>query len=533
MKRVYVEDQFIRVTFPYDEALVNVMHGIPDAEFRKTPLKHWRVPATPFHAKKVFLALDPIGFHIYNSLVNLIESETAQDLVEEDNWHIDGLRNYQAKAVNFISATEGRVLVADEQGLGKTVEVLAWIKLHYDQLNRIFIEAPSNVIYKWRRECVRWLEIPKEEVGILTGFTSDWPDTPIVLASYTIATERYMEVTEWKPDIFVADEAHYLKNTKAQRTKAAVHINQASKFFIPMTGTPLLNRPIEIFSIMQLVDRAAFPNWWKFGNRYCGGEWGKIEGNEGKSLGYFKGKTNSIELKERLESQYMIRRLKVDVLDELPPLTRTMLPVDISNLKQYGSLWDVKYKNALAMLTALYQEVGRGKTKVAIAWVKEFFGQADDNVKLVVKCHHLANVERMKNALSDYYPVTIVGSDTGPNREESISKFQHPSKSRLIIITSAGAEGIDLFGVDGVDASRILFVEREWSPAKEEQAEARLHRMGQNNAVEAFYLVARQTFDERMAEVIDMKRTFIRDVVGAKEVDTTVTQEILKLMAKE
>ncbi|MFZ5501162.1 MAG: hypothetical protein ACOY58_04535, partial [Candidatus Micrarchaeota archaeon] len=101
---------------------------------------------------------------------------------------------------------------------------------------------------------------------------------------------------------------------------------------------------------------------------------------------------------------------------------------------------------------------------------------------------------------------------------------------RVLAITTAGSEGINLFGLGGIDSSRILFVEREWNYAAEEQVEGRLHRIGQRNAVEAYYLVARRTVDEEMARLIDSKRRDFRDVASAQEVQTSVISDLLNAL---
>lgn len=266
--------------------------------------------------------------------------------------------------------------------------------------------------------------------------------------------------------------------------------------------------------------------FYPFGIRYCGGqrdEW--------------RGATNREELTERLVP-YMIRRLKQQVLDQLPELTRINIPIRIPEMTEYRRLsasvreaiknMDPNHKgfyvNALDRLNLLRRAVGKNKVPIAVEWIHDFLASGGE--KLVVYCHHHETVEELERRL-DYEVTTITGSVDAKTRDERVTRFQSQETPRILITTSAGGEGIDLFGVDGITIADILFVEREWTPAKEEQMESRLHRMGQKNAVTAWYLVAENTIDEHMAALIERKRKILGDIIGIDE-PQSIVWDILK-----
>lgn len=432
------------------------------------------------------------------------------------------LYKFQQEALDFIEESNGRAILGDEMGLGKTVEALSWAEQH-PEIMRALIICPANVLYKWEAECGKWwpempcevIETSKDPVGY----------RPCTIVTYTIATKRVLELAAIDWDLVILDEFHYIKNYKAKRTTATQAIARASKYVLLLSGTPMLNRPMELFNGLNLVDSTSWPNPFVFGHRYAGGL---------TERGWFKGSSNEDELQRRLQP-YMIRRLKSEVLEELPNLQRVYIPVDIPNMKDYRLVraqvrealksLDPNHKgyfvNALDKLNALRRVVGIGKAQVAIEWADEFLSQTEG--KLVIYAHHQENIEAIREALHDKYGVYTITGDTSPkSRASRIAEFQRPGRPRIMAITSAGGEGIDLFGLDGVDSSTLLMVEREWNPAMEEQVESRLHRMGQKNAVNAYYLAARKTVDDKFYHLVERKRDILKKVIGAAKVSTLV-----------
>jgi SNF2 family DNA or RNA helicase len=244
------------------------------------------------------------------------------------------------------------------------------------------------------------------------------------------------------------------------------------------------------------------------------------------------GATNLDELTERMKTT-MIRHTRREVLDQLPDLTRTYLPVDITNEKEYKQALSEIQKlirnqqraKALVRLSYLRQAVGRGKVKAAITWSRNFLKST--NEKLVLYAHHKDVVRRLCDALAEFGVQSITGDVGNKERQRRVDAFQNLPRPRVMVLSSAGGEGIDLF-----KASNILFVEREWTPAAEEQAEARLNRIGQKSAVTAWYLIARGTVDEYISRLIDDKRRLLHEVIRLDDVPMNVMDDLLDVIGE-
>lgn len=412
------------------------------------------------------------------------------------------------------------------------MEALAWARQRSPQIKRALITCPASVLYKWQDECYKWwgkasevIVTSKDPIGMC----------PVTILSHGLLTRMVNKLSTIPWDLFIGDEFHAFKSHKARRTIAAQSIARVARYILLLSGTPMLNRPMELYNGLNMIDKRVWANPFAFGHRYAGGL---------TERGWFKGSSNEDELRRRL-APYMIRRLKTEVLDQLPELRRIYVPVDIPNMDDYkqvraqvrAALKDLDpahkgyFVNALDKLNALRRVVGIGKTRVAVDWAEEFLSQTES--KLVIFVHHKENMDTLQAALNDRYGAyTISGEVSAKARADRIHTYQHPGRPRVMIITTAGGEGIDLFGLDGVDSSTILLVEREWNPAREEQTEARLHRMGQDNAVQAVYLSARKTVDDKFYHLVEQKREILKRIVGA-DIPTTLVKELLESLEKE
>ena len=434
---------------------------------------------------------------------------------------------YQQTAVEFAQSTGGRCILGDDMGLGKTVEALAYITTLPSP--DVLIVCPASVLYKWQRDAKTWAGVDAE---LILNSTTPLGTKRFDICSYAIMTRRWQELVG-RYNTIILDEFQAIKNFKAQRTRAAKKETAHAHHILMLSGTPFLNRPIELFNALHILDPKAWPSVREYGNRYCGGL---------SERGLWQGATNLDELRERLKP-YMIRRLKSEVLSELPPLTRTILPVDIPNKTEYNQVraqvreaiaaLDPNHKgyfvNALDKLNMLRKVVGAGKAEIAVQWVEEMMEQIDENAKIVLYAHHYEVVKYLADALIKYGVVTYTGKDDAKTRDYKVGMFRSPGGPRIMVITSAGGEGIDLYGERGVDVSRIVLVEREWTPSAEAQVEARLHRIGQTNAVDAYYLVARKTIDEKLAALVEQKRKTLSAVFGESAVRMVIADLIREM----
>ena len=252
-----------------------------------------------------------------------------------------------------------RVLIADQMGLGKTIEAIGIIN-NSPNIKKIFILCPATLKINWFRELSKWL-IKDYSIGIAEG--AYFPlDKDIIICNYDILKhhKNIIDSTNW--DLFLADEVHYLRNTTAQRTvltiggklgkgkNAVIFSPIKAKKVVFLTGSPVVNRPKELFPIIHYLDPTTWPDFFRFAKRYCNAfhnGWGWD----------FSGAANLEELQEKLRSTIMLRRLKEDVLKELPPKVRQVIElpsIGYSNLVDHElALWESHDDNIARLKAAV------------------------------------------------------------------------------------------------------------------------------------------------------------------------------------
>ena len=466
--------------------------------------------------------LSPFDFYIDPAIVKSADAKAERPKLKLPK----ELYKYQKKGVEFIYATQGRTIVADEMGLGKSAESLVFA----DQFGgKTLIVAPSSVVLKWaQKECPMWAKDKVVEV-ISTGATPLNPQADITIMSYGIMVSKFEELNLTPFTCIIFDESHYLKSSKARRTRVAKAMVKAGvPHVLFLSGTPFMNRPAELFPLLNMLDPKGFSNYFQFAIRYCGGVM-----QDGHWLIPPDGASNLEELAQRL-SHIMLRRTKRDVALELPDLTRSFLPVHIENMGDYKEAkrdmqsWlksqgssVVNPQHVLTRLNVLRQIIGRGKAVAAVELAEDIL--ESDN-KVVLFAHHKEVVNDLVKGLSKYGVGIISGDTPAKDRQGIVNEFLNETlisqkQKRVMIITIAGSEGIDLYS-----ASNIIFCEREFTPAREEQAEARLHRIGQKNPVTAHYLIATNTMDEKMNEIVEKKRKMFGQVIRQDEILTEIME---------
>lgn len=243
------------------------------------------------------------------------------------------LRPFQLRGIVRAVQRNGRVLIGDEMGLGKTIQALS-IAYHYSTEWPLLIICPSSLRHTWAEELKRWLEIGDENIQIITS-GKQRPSNLICIVSYDLAAKMPDVLKSFK--IIIADESHYLKSQESKRTRAITPLIKNAQRALLLTGTPALSRPIELFTQLNALEPTLFSNPTAFGKRYCGG----IEGAYGWD---FTGSSNLAELHLLASSTVLIRRLKKDVLSELPPKNRQKVFVEpcVKHKKQLQSLMKQK-----------------------------------------------------------------------------------------------------------------------------------------------------------------------------------------------
>ena len=527
MNVTYQTDR-ISIAFPFDLRLLEIVRSIPDRAWNfKTHPGVWSVPASPFHCAKVIETLEPEGFRIETQVRKCADVKAKRPNLRRAL--PASLYEYQKEAVEFIEAGHGRVIIGDAPGVGKSAPALVWTTMFSAEAERILLIAPANVTWKWaEKEIGMW--IPDRSWQVVEGGKMIMDNSHITIMSYRTMVLRYEELSRTPFDVVIFDEAHALKSNKSQQNRVARKLVKNIPYLLFLTGTAFKNKRFEIFQLLHMIDPKIWNNAIAFGTRYCGGSF---------SMGHWiqppTGETNTEELQARL-APILLRRTKMQVAHDLPELTRVSIPITIDNIKEYETtLRSVKeqarkegYKPALALtlLNTLRQVVGRGKTQAVIELAEDLLESGE---QIVIFAHHKAVIKKLKDSLR--YTVGVIDGSTAPkDRQMLANAFLYDEghngvgqrKLQVMIISSAGKEGIDLYS-----ASHVIFAERLWTPADEEQIEARLHRLGQRNAVTAHYLIARGTVDERLDEIVRSKRAEFANLI-ASDIIREIFMEVLE-----
>ena len=437
------------------------------------------------------------------------------DDAELDDLELGGeLHPFQRAGVRYALARR-RTFIADEQGLGKTVQALATIEK--DEAFPTVVVCPASMKLVWEREAKHWL--PNRTVAVLGGRTEEvWTEetatAEIVVLNYDILDWHSDRLAELQPRALILDESHYVKNARAARTKAALELANRlpdDALRLALTGTPILNRAEELVSQLRVLGRL------------------KDFGSGARLTRRFKAAGSDDRLHWNLRAHCYVRRTKAQVLPQLPAKRHDTVPVLLSNEHEYRLAerdviaWlqtlpldlraiDAKVAAALraeqlVRLNNLRQLAARGKLPTALAWVADFLESGEP---LVVFAEHIAT----QKAVLGRFPgaLHILGSDTAQARQRAVDGFQDEDGPQLIVCSlKAASQGITL-----TRASNVAFLELDWTPARHDQAEDRLHRIGQESAVTAWYLLAPDTIDETMAELLERKRSLIDAVTDGQ-----------------
>ena len=392
--------------------------------------------------------------------------------------------------------------------------------------------CPASLRINWKREAEKWL-ISKPAIGIVLDGKS-YPEGDLLICNYELlGKHQALRDTHW--DIIVADECHAVKS-KSQRTKNTLSLR--SDRWVFLTGTPILNRPAEIWNIAHKCAPKLFPNWWGFAKRYCDMK----ETPFGMDT---RGASNLGELNQKL-STFMIRRKKEDVLKDLPPKRRQIIELPPTKemrivLDRENMQWKVHeetmarlvarrdqaallndeqeyrsaanelkqaYKVAFGDMAKVRQEVALAKLPLCIAHIKDLLESVD---KILVFCRHKAVAANLMEELKDFGAVVLMGDTAMNERQKAVDAMQNDPKCR-VFVGSIQAAGV---GITLTAASTVVFVEPDWTPALLSQCEDRSWRYGQKNSVLVQHLVLEASLDSHMLKQVMAKQEVIDQAIDA------------------
>jgi SWI/SNF-related matrix-associated actin-dependent regulator 1 of chromatin subfamily A len=633
----------IMVAFEYNPTLVDGIKSLP-TNCRKYD-KASRVWTIKPHLDLIDLIVDyatnydfDVEERVFELLSDIVDKH--KDILESSratssDFEIEGLGAelypFQRAGVAYAVATQ-RCFIADQMGLGKTVQALAAV--WHEKAFPAAVVCPASVKYNWAIEAIKWL--PGIKIGIVMGrnlygahrisekkiyLDKDRHNLPgsfdLIIFNYDVIkpkpkkwvcfeayTNQKNEVFEIGDAIFeplkgfnrdtlelvrehfkrdgygeskngliekllkiklkslTLDESHLAKTFNSQRTQGLVQLSKKIPMRLLLSGTPVLNRPSELISQLNILGRLNDLGGFKhFTEHYCGA----YDGRFGLDLSGFQ---NLEELNKKMRSTFYLRRTKAQVLTELPAKQRSDIMFELDNKSEYNEArddliaWlkqnakleqefldsisdhsiedqrsltaDYRHSKAiraeralqLSRIEHLKQLAAKGKMKSAVKWINNFLESGE---KLIVFASH---IDIQKMLVEEFKGCAhVMGADSAEVRQNNIGKFQEDPLCQ-IIICSLKAAGV---GITLTAASDVAFLEFGWTPADHDQAEDRSHRIGQKDNVMAWYLLAEDSIDIDIQELISEKRAVVDAATEGESSsveDLNIMNDLIKRLMK-
>ena len=433
----------------------------------------------------------------------------------------DNLMPFQKEGIKFGVSRQGRVLIADDMGLGKTVQALG-LASYYDQHWPVLIVCQSTLKYNWHSSVLRWLphSVNEQEISVISSGKDYIGSDKFVIISYDLVSKKLKELQEKNYQFVIVDESHCIKDYKSGRTKAVEPLLKASKCLVLLSGTPALSKPIELYTQINVLDPALFSFVSDFGNRYCDGKMKRFGERE---IPDYNGHSFGTELSLLLSERVMIRRLKSEVLQQLPSKQRTTVTLDPAGVETKTKVMkDRRAENAKdnlkgmdrhAFILEWYGQTAQAKVKAVQSYIKDLLSGGDK--KFLVFAHHQVMMKAVSEAVEreGVAYIFIDGQVSSNLRNERVNMFQTSDKVRVAVLSITAANA----GITLTAANLVVFAELFWNPGVLTQAEDRAHRIGQTDSVSVQYLVARETADDVMWPMIQSKLSVLNQAGLSKD----------------
>lgn len=522
MKLIKIVDNKIILKFQFDADVVSAVRSI-DGRKWNAALKRWEVPLE--NLEEVFLKLLPLGFSASHEVMALkYKAEVLQreiDQIRNNLIPIDStlpLFDFQKTGASFMKAMPF-CLLADVPGLGKSIQTIASLEKTND---KVLIVCPATLKYSWKTEIKKWL--PEAEVRVVNGDKGtrvyNYENLPQwTIVNYELLLHDFDILKELNFDTIVCDEATRISNPEAQTTKNLKKLHTKKR--IALTGTPISNKPDDIWSIFDWLVPGYLGGWFQFRTKYCDlrSEFGYTSGKEYvKIVGY----KNLDELSKKV-GKFMLRRTKEEVFNDFPKKIIENLKFELT--KEERELYQaVKLQvreeihrlseldtRSLAILPVkmlrlkqctnhpklLESDISSTKLAVLKEMLEPIIASGE---KAIIFTQFSEMLHILASELKEYKPFCIYGAVDSPMRMQLVKEFNDYKGGQVIIMTEAGAYGLNM-----QSASYVFHYDMPWSIAKLQQREDRAHRIGQTKAVTVYNLVAKDTIDEYVAMILQEK----------------------------
>jgi len=459
---------------------------------------------------------------------SIIKDNTVKDVViDYEKYSHRPPLSHQKEAVQKLVENK-RYILADDMGLGKTTSTI--IGALETGAKKILIICPATLKINWKREIENY---SNRSVYIAEGKNFS-TEHDFVIINYDIIKNFHdpkkkddSEILRANFDLVVVDEAHYIKNAQAQRTKLINDIVKNVDRIWLLTGTPMTSRPIDYYNLLSLVDSPVAKNWMAYVIRYCQGYQFKVGS---RKVWNVMGASNLEELRDRT-SGLTLRRLKEDVLD-LPDKIITPVYLRLKS-KEYEEVmgeyynWYEKNPEESKSLTVQFTKLTKVRQIIANEKIAQTIELTENILEQDKKVIIFCNFTESLNKIVEHFgkaAVKVDGSMSKPERQHSVDEFQDNQKVKVFVgnIKAAGV-GLTLTAGEAVVMNDLSFL-----PSDHAQAEDRAYRYGQKNNVLVYYPIFENTIEGIIYDILNNKKQVIATVMGDNQNSGDVAEEILK-----
>ncbi len=518
---INVKGDNLILTFKYDPKLVEAVRSVPGRIF-EVKNKRWIVPVE--NIAECLEILVPWGFQPTLEVKRLAEEKRAlwakYEEIRANPGKYEGnlpLFEFQKVGAAFLHAMPG-ALLADAPGLGKTLQVIA----SSGECEKILVFCPASLKYSWEAEIKKWA--PNETVVVVDGFPANrkklWRgNEKWVIANYELILRDFHDIMAVNWCSIVCDEATRISNSTTKTARLIKVLNCKRK--IALTGTPISNTPLDIYSIIDWIAPHYFGNFYQFKEKYC-----EIEPRFNRVTGY----KNLGELAAKV-NRFLLRRTKEEVLKDFPPKVVEDIVFDLNDREKEF------YKAIKSQILEELKGTEFNKITLGIIPVKMLrLKQATNHPKLLGK--EDLEPTKLETLMEILRPIVASGEKTiifsqfaemakilayrlerdtpiiygevpTEERQRIVEKFNTDPAAKFLVMTEAGAYGLNLQG-----ASYVIHYDLPWSVAKLQQREDRAHRIGQTKPVTVYNLIAKNTIDEYVAKVLHKKQKTSVEILG-------------------
>ena len=458
----------------------------------------------------------------------VIKDNTVKDVViNYDKYSNRPPLEHQKEAIQKLVENK-KFILADDMGLGKTTSTI--IAALEASSKKVLIICPATLKINWKREIENYSD---KSIYIAEGKNFS-TDADFVIINYDIIKNFHdpkkkddSEILKSNFDLVIVDEAHYIKNGQAQRTKLINDLVKTVDRLWLLTGTPMTSRPMDYFNLLSLVDSPVSRNWMAYAIRYCQGYQFNVGG---RKIWNITGASNLDELRERTAGT-ILRRLKENVLD-LPDkiITPVYLRLKSKNYEEVmGEYYDWYDKNPdeSKSLTVQFSKLTKVRQIIADEKISQTIEIAENIIEQDKKVIIFCNFTDSLNKIIEHFgksAVKLDGSMSKPERQRSVDEFQDNPKVKVFVgnIKAAGV-GITLTSAEAVIMNDLSFL-----PSDHAQAEDRAYRYGQKNNVLVYYPIFENTIEGVIYDILNNKKQVIATVMGDNQTTTDAAEEILQ-----